>query len=63
VKWVAKYLKKEYGANFISPFSANNSILEVSPLYEKSGMQDAITLFELDVIAKLKKLPAYISAF
>jgi hypothetical protein len=60
---VGKYFKKDYGANFISPFSANNSILQVSVLNEKSGMQDAITLFELDVIAKLKTSPAYVSAF
>jgi hypothetical protein len=39
-KWVGKYLKKEYGAHFISPFSANNSVLEVDVFNEKSGMQD-----------------------
>lgn len=60
---MTKFLGKEYGANFISPFSANNSVLEIDVLNEKSSMQDAITLFELDVLAKIKASDLYVKKF
>ena len=37
-KWVTKFMAKDYGAHFISPFSANNSVLEIDILNEKSAM-------------------------
>ena len=62
-KWVTKFLGKEYGAHFISPFSANNSVLEIDVLNEKSSMQDAATLFELDVLVKIKASDVYLKKF
>lgn len=60
---MTKFLAKDYGAHFISPFSANNSVLEIEVLNEKSAMQDAATLFELDVLAKIKASDVYIKKF
>ena len=54
-KWVTKFLSSDYSANFLSPFSANNSNLRDDVYLENSLMQDRTTLFELDVFAKLKQ--------
>lgn len=61
--WVSKFLGKEYSAHFISPFNANESVLQVSSFLDKSSMQDATTLFELEVFAKLKASSAYNERF
>ena len=61
--WVSKFLGKEYSAHFISPFSANESVLQVSSFLDKSSMQDATTLFELEVFAKLRASKAYNDLF
>ena len=61
-KWVAKFLTSDYSANFVSPFSANNSNLRDDVYLEKSFMQDRTTLFELDVLSKLKISKEYIKS-
>jgi hypothetical protein len=62
-KWVAKFFTKDYSANFVSPFSANSSNLREDSYVKNSAMQDRTTLFELEVLSKLKKSKEYVSLF
>ena len=53
--WVLSYADYDkYGANFISPFSSNDSSLRVAPIPSSSFMSDQETMWELDVLQRLK---------
>lgn len=61
-EWVSKFMWDEYHAQFVSPFSANSSNLAHEAFLEKSGMQDATTLWEIEVLIILRQTEAYRSA-
>ena len=61
--WVVKYLGDEYAADFVSPFSGNISNLVNWVFNENSSMEDATTLFEIDVLSLIKESPEYLSKF
>lgn len=47
---MAKYFGEEYNADFVSPFSGNGSNLVNWVFSETSSMEDATTLYEIDVL-------------
>jgi hypothetical protein len=41
VTWLSKFLSEDYQPNFLSPFSANQSILELTSIPPESVMSDS----------------------
>jgi len=57
--WVTSYMASDFHADFISPFSANESILKKDYIEEGSKMLDPTSLFEINVLDKIRFSPAY----
>ena len=59
VEWLSKFLDATYSPDYLSPFSANASILKHQVIPATSTMSDRQAEFELTVFKKLKESTAY----
>lgn len=59
VEWLTKFFDDAYSPDYLSPFSANNSILKHETIPVESIVSDRQAEFELTVLKKLKETDAY----
>ena len=59
VEWLTKFFSDDYSPDYLSPFSANSSILSNEKIPDTSIMSDRQAEFELTVFRKLRATDAY----